>query len=165
MLFFSCMGTDFSMLFSRYLLRETSRTKQKLPPSLITHITRMYSNSTLQLIAYAAILYQALQPPVINGTKKPRKPGGYQDSGAEIAFNLCKIKSITALTPFQEPNPAELNGWTFPDTEEGILHALNKGATHIWANTILFTSHPLQTSETIGDFQDSACGWSRATDC
>ena len=37
-------------------------------------------------------------------------------------------------------------GWAFPDTEEGIYSAAQQGATHFWANTILFTSHPLQTS-------------------
>ena len=44
--------------------------------------------------------------------------------------------------------------WCFPDTEDGILEALEKGATHLWANTILFASHPLQTSSKIGDYQD-----------
>lgn len=51
-------------------------------------------------------------------------------------------------------DPANELGWSFPDTEEGILKALDKGATHLWANTILFASHPLQTSPTIGKLQD-----------
>jgi carbamoylphosphate synthase large subunit len=37
-------------------------------------------------------------------------------------------------------------GWCFSDTEEGIISALEKGATHLWANTIVFNSHPLQQS-------------------
>lgn len=37
-------------------------------------------------------------------------------------------------------------GWAFPDTEEGIYSAAQQGATHFWANTILFTSHLLQIS-------------------
>lgn len=38
------------------------------------------------------------------------------------------------------------DGWCFSDTEGGILSAVNGGATHLWANTILFESHPLQQS-------------------
>lgn len=38
-------------------------------------------------------------------------------------------------------------GWSFPDTEEGIYSAVQQGVTHFWANTILFSSHPLQTSD------------------
>ena len=34
------------------------------------------------------------------------------------------------------------------------MSALEKGATHLWANTILFASHPLQTSSQIGKYQD-----------
>ncbi|KAJ4382236.1 hypothetical protein N0V86_002569 [Didymella sp. IMI 355093] len=63
-----------------------------------------------------AVLYQALEPPVINGLKKPKKPG---------------------------------------DTEDGILEAVSAGATHIWANTILFTTHPLQASKDLGLFAGS----------
>jgi hypothetical protein len=36
----------------------------------------------------------------------------------------------------------------------GILNALSKGATHLWANTILFASHPLQTSR-VAEFEDT----------
>ena len=35
----------------------------------------------------------------------------------------------------------------FADTESGILAAIEKQVTHLWANTILFSGHPLQTSE------------------
>lgn len=31
---------------------------------------------------------------------------------------------------------------------------MDKGATHLFANTILFSSHPLQTSEKVGQYQD-----------
>lgn len=43
--------------------------------------------------------------------------------------------------------------WCFPDTEEGICTALEKGATHFWANTILFNSHPLQSSKIIASLK------------
>lgn len=46
-------------------------------------------------------------------------------------------------------------GWCFPDTESGILFALERGATHLWANTILFASHPLQISPLLEKYQDS----------
>lgn len=35
---------------------------------------------------HVAVRYQAIYPPTINGVRKP-KPGGYQDSGADIAYN------------------------------------------------------------------------------
>lgn len=79
---------------------------------------------------------------------------GYQDSGADIAFALQGSAGIQVLTPLEDPDPADHHGWTFPDTEEGILEALGKGATHLWANTVLFASHPLQTSAEIGACQD-----------
>jgi biotin carboxylase len=55
------------------------------------------------------------------------------------------------LTPSEDPAPASDEGWCFPDSEEGILEAIAKGATHLWANTILFASHPLQASFRIGE--------------
>lgn len=82
---------------------------------------------------------------------------GYQDSGADIAFNLQRRSHVEVLTPLSRPDPAEQRGWTFPDTEEGIVNALDRGATHLWANTILFKNHPLQTSAKISTFQDSIC--------
>ncbi|KFC18213.1 hypothetical protein [Epilithonimonas lactis] len=35
-----------------------------------------------------AILYQAQEPPAVDGIKKPMKPGGYSDSGTNIAYSL-----------------------------------------------------------------------------
>lgn len=93
-----------------------------------------------------AVLYQELDPPIINGVRKPRKPGGYQDSGADIAFVLQEKCGIDVVTPISSPSAANDDGWSFPDTEGGILSAIDQGATHLWANTILFASHPLQTS-------------------
>ncbi|KAH8891487.1 glutathione synthetase ATP-binding domain-like protein [Thozetella sp. PMI_491] len=101
-----------------------------------------------------AVLYQEIDPPLINGARKPKKPGGYQDSGADIAFNLSRSEKTEVITPLANPDPAEQRGWAFPDTEDGILEALDRGATHLWANTILFASHPLQTSTKIGIAQD-----------
>ncbi|KAL2879745.1 hypothetical protein SGCOL_004788 [Colletotrichum sp. CLE4] len=102
-----------------------------------------------------AVLYQAIDPPVINGVRKPMKPGGYRDSGADIAFNLQASKSGDAITPVSAPSPDEDTEWCFPDTEEGILDAVRKGATHLWANTILFASHPIQTSGSLESVQDT----------
>ncbi|KAK1145091.1 hypothetical protein N8T08_004522 [Aspergillus melleus] len=93
-----------------------------------------------------ALIYQAIDPPVINGVRKPRKPGGYQDSGADIAYTL-RTKGIDVVTPSSSPQESSHEGWCFPDTEEGIYSAVQQGATHMWANTILFSSHPLQISK------------------
>ncbi|KAI0101534.1 glutathione synthetase ATP-binding domain-like protein [Nemania sp. FL0031] len=105
-----------------------------------------------------AVLYQALEPPRIDGVRKPKKPGGYQDSGADIAFNLRKIPGVKVITPPRKKgrpkrlDPADMTEWCFPDTEEGILAAIREGATHLWANTILFAAHPLQQSPAIAKF-------------
>ncbi|KXH52123.1 hypothetical protein CNYM01_00454 [Colletotrichum nymphaeae SA-01] len=102
-----------------------------------------------------AVFYQAIDPPIINGVRKPMKPGGYRDSGADIAFNLQASKSVNAITPASTPSPENDTEWCFPDTEEGIQDAVNKGATHLWANTILFASHPLQTSTSLRSVQNT----------
>lgn len=53
------------------------------------------------------------------------------------------------------PDPTDQNHWCYPDTEEGILSAVQQGATHIWANTVLFAEHPLQTSTLLNDYASS----------
>lgn len=70
---------------------------------------------------------------------------GYRDSGADIAYVLHK-SGVGIVTPDVSPTPRDQEGWCFPDTEAGIVAAVEKGATHLWANTILFGTHPLQTS-------------------
>ncbi|KAM0214908.1 hypothetical protein ACHAQD_004356 [Fusarium lateritium] len=101
-----------------------------------------------------AVLYQSLDPPVIDGIQKPKKPGGYMDSGADIACSLSRSSDIDVVCPTNGPNPKEQVGWSFPDTEEGVIQAVEKGATHLWANTILFSTHPLQVSAHLARFQD-----------
>jgi hypothetical protein len=107
-----------------------------------------------RLATKVAVLYQATPPPLINGVRKPMKPGGYQDSGADIAFNLQNKCGLAVSTPKDMPDPAQQADWCFPDTEEGTLAALDTGATHLWANTILFAGHALQSSQKVRAFQD-----------
>ncbi len=90
-----------------------------------------------------AILYQALPPPVIDGLRKDAKPGGYSDGGADIGFNL-RVSGLDVVTPQAEPDPNVPLDWVFPDTREGIEAARSKGATLLWANTVLFCGHPLE---------------------
>jgi D-alanine-D-alanine ligase len=90
-----------------------------------------------------AILHQAVPPPDHDGIVKAPKPGGYRDSGADIAYALRRA-GVTMLTPDLSPNPARDEGWTFPDTEVGIATALEAGATVLWANTVLFSGHPIE---------------------
>lgn len=61
------------------------------------------------------------------------------------------------VTPVPNPDVHKDDdyAWCFPDTEAGILAAIGAGATHLWSNTILFASHPLQTSAAIGRFADA----------
>ena len=82
---------------------------------------------------------------------------GYQDSGSDIAYTL-KNRGVRVVTPISSPNPKEQEGWCFPDTENGILSAVRQGATHLWANTILFSSHPLQASQSLASASISDIG-------
>lgn len=90
-----------------------------------------------------ALLYQAMPPPVIDGLRKDAKPGGYSDSGADIAFALRQA-GLTVVTPQADPDPAQAMDWVFPDTGQGIAAAIDAGATLLWANTVLFAGHPLE---------------------
>jgi len=90
-----------------------------------------------------AILYQALPPPVIGGARKDPKPGGYSDSGADIGFCLAGA-GVRVVTPVPTPDPTTALDWVFPDTAAGIRQALEQGASHLWANTVLFAGHPLE---------------------
>ncbi|WP_144962839.1 ATP-grasp domain-containing protein [Gillisia sp. Hel_I_86] len=91
-----------------------------------------------------AILFQAQKPPIQGGIQKPMKPGGYSDSGADIAFSLKNI-NLAIITPVENPNLKNDYDWVFPDTENGIQSALDKGATIFWLNTILYKNHPIET--------------------
>lgn len=76
---------------------------------------------------------------------------GYKDSGADIVYTLQQ-SNVKVLTPQTNPNPLSDSHWCFSDTEEGILSAVRQGATHLWANTIVFEAHPLQTSSRLQQY-------------
>ncbi|MCX2563025.1 D-alanine--D-alanine ligase family protein [Acetobacter thailandicus] len=90
-----------------------------------------------------AVLFQALPPPIVDGQRKTPKPGGYSDSGADIGFALCN-GNLDVITPVSQPDPGRAMDWVFPDTDEGIASAIQNGATVLWANTVLFTGHPIE---------------------
>ena len=90
-----------------------------------------------------AILYQSKPPPMVNGIQKPMKPGGYSDSGADIAFQLQKF-NVPITTPVKSPSVDRDFDWVFPDSPEGITEALQKGAKCFWLNTILYKGHPIE---------------------
>jgi D-alanine-D-alanine ligase-like ATP-grasp enzyme len=90
-----------------------------------------------------AVLYQANTPPARNGIIKPMKPGGYSDSGADIAFSLQR-QNIRIITPVENPKTESDFDWVFPDTTKGIQSAVDKGATVIWLNTVLYKGHPVE---------------------
>ncbi|NMP22952.1 ATP-grasp domain-containing protein [Sulfobacillus harzensis] len=89
-----------------------------------------------------ALLHQSAPPPAIHGQIKPMKAGGYRDSGADIAFAL-KGRGISVATPTTDPDPRFDDGWTFPDTVEGIEAAIAAGASILWCNTIVYPGHPV----------------------
>lgn len=89
-----------------------------------------------------AILYQAELPPIKDGVQKPMKPGGYSDSGADIANELNK-NGIPIVTPVVSPKIENDLDWVFPDTKLGIQNALNKDAKLFWLNTVLHKDHPI----------------------
>jgi hypothetical protein len=95
------------------------------------------------MIEKIAIIYQAKAPPTRNGILKPMKPGGYSDSGADIAFSLRR-QNIHVVTPVENPGTESDLDWVFPDTIEGIQSAVEKGATVIWLNTVLYKGHPVE---------------------
>lgn len=90
-----------------------------------------------------AIVYQTQAPPERNGIIKPMKPGGYSDSGADIAYSLLR-RNINVVTPVENPRLEKDLEWVFPDTREGILSATVKGASVIWLNTVLYKGHPVE---------------------
>ncbi len=90
-----------------------------------------------------AILYQARLPPIKDGIQKPMKPGGYSDSGADIAFELLK-NNFDVITPVENPNQNIDKDWVFPDTKDGIETALQKGAKIFWLNTVLYQHHTIE---------------------
>lgn len=90
-----------------------------------------------------AILYQKKPAPKRDGIQKPMKIGGYSDSGADIGFCLHK-NGIELICPVDDPDPLNDYDWIFPDTEEGIERAINKGANVFWLNTVLFKNHPIE---------------------
>ncbi|MBK0369320.1 ATP-grasp domain-containing protein [Flavobacterium agrisoli] len=90
-----------------------------------------------------AILYQTKTPPERNGIIKPMKPGGYSDSGADIAYSL-KRQGINIITPVEDSQIEQDLDWVFPDTTNGIKMAIEKGASTIWLNTVLYKGHPIE---------------------
>ncbi len=90
-----------------------------------------------------AILYQFTAPPESNGIRKPMKPGGYADSGADIAYALQQ-QSIEIITPVRHPAIENDLDWVFPDSTAGIQAAIDGGANTIWLNTLLYKGHPIE---------------------
>ena len=90
-----------------------------------------------------AILFQAQLPPVKDGIQKPMKPGGYADSGADIAFELLE-NNKDVITPVENPDINSNKDWVFPDTKDGIERALQKGANVFWLNTVLYENHTIE---------------------
>lgn len=91
-----------------------------------------------------AIIYQSCPPPERNGIAKPMKPGGYSDSGADIAYALT-TRNIQIITPVDNPDIQNDFDWVFPDTHDGIQSAIDKGASVIWLNTVLYKGHPIES--------------------
>ncbi len=90
-----------------------------------------------------AILYQKSAPPEVNGIVKPMKPGGYSDSGADIAYCLLK-NGIGVVLPTDKPDINNNYDWVFPDTKEGLEAAVANGADTFWLNTVLYDNHPAE---------------------
>lgn len=90
-----------------------------------------------------AVLYQKFALPAVNGILKPMKPGGYSDSGADIAYCLFK-NGIDVALPVNKPDVNNDYDWVFPDTKEGIEAAVSMGADTFWLNTVLYDGHPVE---------------------
>lgn len=90
-----------------------------------------------------AVLYQAQEPPLVDGIRKPMKPSGYADSGADIGYVLRQA-GYPVITPVARPDPQRDLDWVFPDTGVGIAQAQALGAQVMWLNTVLFQGHPIE---------------------
>lgn len=71
------------------------------------------------------------------------KPGGYADSGADIAYVLRQAGQ-PVVTPVPTPDLARDLDWVFSDTAAGIAQARAQGARVLWLNTVLFAGHPIE---------------------
>lgn len=93
-----------------------------------------------------AILYQNSEVPVVDGIRKPMKPGGYRDGGADIGYCLKQNKNadINIITPVENPDVKNDLDWVFPDTKEGIETAIKLGADTLWLNTVIYKGHPIE---------------------
>ena len=89
-----------------------------------------------------AILYQSKPAPEAGGIIKPFKPGGYSDSGADIAFQLSDI--VNVITPKKKPDSENALDWVFPDDLQGIQNAYDLGARIFWLNTVLYKEHSIK---------------------
>ena len=58
---------------------------------------------------------------------------------------------LDVVTPSSSTDPSNDANWVFGDKESSILAAVDQKATHLWANTILFANHPLQTSKKLDE--------------
>jgi D-alanine-D-alanine ligase len=96
--------------------------------------------SSLRPFEPVAVLYQAGPPPLLGGAQKPMKPGGYSDSGADIAYAL-RNRGFRVLTPIRTPRASCDTEWVFPDSLDGIGAALDAGARCLWLNTVLHREH------------------------
>jgi hypothetical protein len=107
------------------------------------NLLRARPRASLLQPSRVAVLYQAVPPPTLDGICEPLKPGGYSDSGADIAYALLNHGRFVA-TPIPRPAPSRDLDWVFPDTCEGITAALQSGADILWTNTVHFKAHPLR---------------------
>ncbi|KAK7555448.1 hypothetical protein IWX91DRAFT_401441 [Phyllosticta citricarpa] len=71
-----------------------------------------------------------------------------------MACTISRSGAIAVATPAATPDPARDADWSFEDNEAGMLDALRAGATHLWANTVLFKDRLLQTSAALDAYQD-----------
>ncbi len=77
-------------------------------------------------------------------------PGGYKDSGADLAYALFlesrekRSPAIKLITPATTPDPSVDADWSFGDHKETILEVIEKrGANVLWANTTVHSTHAL----------------------
>ncbi|MFR2153609.1 MAG: hypothetical protein ACLS48_01980 [[Eubacterium] siraeum] len=87
-----------------------------------------------------AFIYQAKEPPIINGIKKPMKPGGYSDGCADMAYCL-RNSGTDVITPAENPTYIMTQTGAFPIPTRGIQQAIDKGADTLWLNTVLYKGH------------------------
>lgn len=119
-------------------------------------------NDFAQQVAAGSSVASGSEAAVIDGIQRTWKPGGKHNPTQRISHFLLASRlsrfwcrhslrfkhqcNVPVVIPKEDLGPSVDSGWVLPDDEHGIVQAVRQGATRLWANTVWFSTRPLQTS-------------------